>query len=78
MIVLFDSQTGAELGAITTQQLAFLTSQLEEESAEDQDYYINLPTVDLFTRRGADPALVDLLRQALGSREEMEIRWEVR
>jgi processive 1,2-diacylglycerol beta-glucosyltransferase len=78
MIVLFDNQTGAELGALTPDQFAFLTAQLEEESAEDQDYYINQATVDLLAGQGADPALVALLRQALGSREEMEIRWEER
>lgn len=78
MIVLFDNQTGAELGAITPDQLASLTAHLEEESAEDRDYYINQATVDLLAAQGADADLVALLRQALGSREEMEIRWEER
>jgi processive 1,2-diacylglycerol beta-glucosyltransferase len=31
--------------------------------------------VDGFEEEGADPALVALLRKALGEREEMEIRW---
>jgi hypothetical protein len=30
----------------------------------------------MFEQRGADPALVALLRQALGDREDMDIRWE--
>jgi hypothetical protein len=34
--------------------------------------------VDLLAGKDADPALVALLRQALGSREEMDIRWEER
>jgi hypothetical protein len=30
----------------------------------------------MFERDGADPALLTLLRGALGTREEMEIRWD--
>lgn len=75
MIRLYDNENGAELGAITEAQLRFLQSDLEEESLEDRDYYINQATVDWFESQNADAALVALLRQALGGREEMEIRW---
>ncbi len=49
--------------------------ELEEESGEDQDYYINETTVDLFEEGGAGKALVKLLRGAFNGRAEMEIRW---
>jgi processive 1,2-diacylglycerol beta-glucosyltransferase len=75
MIQLHDKDTGAPLGSITEAQLQFLIDQLEEESSKDQDYYINETTVDLFEQRGAEPALVRLLRGALKGRSEMEIRW---
>ena len=75
MIHLHDKDTGAPIGTISEAQLEFLIDQLEEESREDQDYYINETTVDLFEQRGADPALVALLRKALAGRTEMEIRW---
>jgi hypothetical protein len=75
MIQLYDKETGASLGAITEEQLQFLADELEEESPQDQDYYINVPTLDAFEEAGADPALVALLRKALGEREEMDIRW---
>ena len=75
MIQLYDKDTGAPLGAITEEHLQFLADQLEEESPEDQDYYINAPTLDAFEEAGADPALLAMLRRALGEREEMEIRW---
>ena len=75
MIQLYDKETGASLGAITEEQLQFLADQLEEESPQDRDYYINEPTLDAFEAAGADPALLALLRKALGEREEMEIRW---
>ena len=76
MIQLFDARSGSHIGDISDDHLAFMRDQLEEEGVEDQDYYINGATLDLFESRGADPALVTLLRQALGSREDMDIRWE--
>ncbi len=75
MIQLFDASTGARVGTITEAQLKFLTGQLEEESGEDQDYYIDTDTLDMFQEKGADAGLVDVLRAALGSHEDMEIRW---
>lgn len=75
MIKLYDVATDAELGTITDAQLTFMVDQLEEESTEDQDYYINADTLDLFEQNGAEPALVDLLRRALGGRAEMDVRW---
>jgi hypothetical protein len=78
MIHLFDDETGAPVGTITEDQLQYLTDQLEQESAEDTDYYIKRDTLDIFEQDGADPALLRVLRTALGTREEMEIRWERR
>jgi hypothetical protein len=75
MIQVHDKETGAHLGEITEQQLKFLIDQLEEEYEEDQDYYINRPTLDMFADRGADPELIAFLKQAMGEREEMEIVW---
>lgn len=75
MIQLHDKDTGAWIGTITEDNLQFLIDQLEEESGEDQDYYINETTLDIFEQGGADKALVSLLRGALNGRTEMEIRW---
>ena len=77
MIKLYDVQNNTEIGEITEAQLAFLIGQLEEESATDTDYYINADTLDYFTQQGADAALISLLRTALGSRADMDIRWTV-
>ena len=75
MIQIVDAQSGSPLGTLTPEQLAFLKDQLEEESADDRDYYLNQATLDLFAEAGADEQLLALLRGALGDREEMEIRW---
>jgi len=78
MIHLFDDETGAPVGTITEDQLQYLIDQLEEESSGDTDYYINRDTLDIFEQNGADPGLLGVLRAALGTREDMEIRWERR
>ena len=76
MIHLYDKVTQKSLGYITEPQLQFLIDHLEEESSDDQDYYINRVTLEMFVQAGADLGLVDLLGHALGDRSEMEIRWE--
>ncbi|HUP42013.1 MAG TPA: galactosyldiacylglycerol synthase [Thermoanaerobaculia bacterium] len=76
MVRLFDSETGAELGTIGDEQLRFLEDHLEEESADDRDYYFNRTMIDVLEEKGGDPELVVLLRRALGEREGVEIRWQ--
>ena len=75
MIQLHEKETGVFLGTITDAQLQFLIDQLEEESTDDMDYYIDQATLDLFEEMGAEAALLTLLRQALGTREGIEIVW---
>ena len=77
MIKLVDMQNSAEIGEITQAQLNFLIGQMEEESATDRDYYISVDTLDYFAQQGADAALIALLRNALGSRNDMDIRWVI-
>jgi processive 1,2-diacylglycerol beta-glucosyltransferase len=75
MIKLYEKPTGRFLGTITAAQLQWLIDQLEEESTEDTDYYLNQATLDMFEDAGIDSSLLAMLRQALGTREEMEIQW---
>lgn len=76
MIQLYNNETDAFIGTISEEQLRMLVADLEEEDPEDQDYYINEPTLAWMEGQGADPALVGMLRQVLGDREGVEIRWE--
>ena len=75
MVELRDKETGRVLGSITEDQFKFLAQELEEESGTDTDYYINTATLDMFAEKTADVQLLSLLREALGSRDEMEIEW---
>jgi processive 1,2-diacylglycerol beta-glucosyltransferase len=78
MIHLCDQDTGARVGTITEDQLRFLIHQLQEESPHDTGYYIRGDTLELFEHNEADPAFLAVLRTALGTRDDMEIRWERR
>jgi hypothetical protein len=75
MTKLYDKDTGALLGEITDEQLQFLADELEEEGEEDTDYYLNADTVEMLAEAGAPGELLDLLRRAMGSKGEVEIRW---
>ena len=75
MIELKDKDSGQVIGSITDDQLKFLVDQLEEESADDQDYYLNTTTLDMLADKGIDPELLKLLRGALGDRDDMEVEW---
>ena len=72
---IYNSESGDLLGEITETELSSLTNFLEEESAEDRDYYITADTIDYLATNGADAALVALLRKAVGDQDGVEIRW---
>ncbi|MDD5394166.1 MAG: hypothetical protein PHE17_14230 [Thiothrix sp.] len=76
MITLKNKDTGATIGTLTDAQLQFLIDQLEEESREDTDYWLNRAQIEIFKEQGADPALVAMLEQALGDSDDMEVMWE--
>lgn len=76
MVHIYNDATDEFIGSISEEDFAFMQSDLEEESLEDANYYINQATVDMFEQQGASPALVMLLRAALGDQEDMDIRWE--
>jgi len=74
-IVLRDKDSNRELGTISEAQLQFLRDQLEEETPEDQDYFLTEDTLETFAEAGCDPQLLALLRAAMKGRQELEIRW---
>jgi processive 1,2-diacylglycerol beta-glucosyltransferase len=78
MIDLYNNDTTQLIGSITDADLKVLIDALEEESATDQDYYINAGTIDLLGDGRASDHLLHLLRSALGAKEGVEIRWQRR
>ena len=78
MIELYNNATNQLIGALTEAELQTLIDALEEESQEDQDYYIDAATIDLLADGRATDHLIQLLRTALGEAEGVEIRWQRR
>jgi hypothetical protein len=75
MALLFDADSGDHIGEISSSQLDFLISQMEEEHPDDQDYYLNADLLETWREQGADPALIDVLSKSMVGRVEMSIRW---
>ena len=74
-IRLYNKDTSALLGEITPEQLQTLKDLLEEESAEDRDYYVDLDTLEVMAEEGADEKLLALIRPHIGEDEGIEIEW---
>ena len=77
MVDLFNVETNQLLGTVTDADLQALADALEEESSDDNDYFINADTVDLLDGQ-ASSTLIELLRAAVGTGDGVEIRWERR
>ena len=75
MIILHDKNTQELIGEINEDQLQFLIDELVEEDSADQDYYINRDQLDQFEEKGGDKTLIQMLRDALGTRDDMDIIW---
>jgi len=78
MIDVYNNDTNELIGAITEADLKVLIDHLEEESSEDQDYYIDRATLDVIGDGEATEHLMKVLRKALGTAESVEIRWQRR
>ena len=78
MIDLYNVATHQLIGSITDADLQVLVDALEEESLQDQDYYIDQATIDVVADGKATEHLVALLRKALGAGEGVDIRWQRR
>ena len=72
---IYDEDSGELVGELTADQLQFLRDHLEEESLDDQDYFINEDTIALLSEAGAAPDLVALLQAAISKKGEIELRW---
>jgi len=74
-IGLYDKESGQQFMAITPAQLTQLQDAMEEEFAEDQDYYITADTLAYLAERGVAPEVVEGLRAALGTRDGFDMLW---
>ncbi len=76
MFKLYDKETGKYLGQISDDEVQFLRDYMEEESMTDVDYYINKTIFNLLKEKGMSQNLAKLIQQAMGNKDEIEIRYE--
>ena len=75
MINLHDKNTQKLIGEINEKQLQILIDELVEEDSADQDYYINRDQLDQLEKKGGDETLIQMLRDAMGTKDDMDIIW---
>lgn len=73
---LYNIETGELLGTVSEADVQKLVAKLEEEHSADNDYFIDQATVDILEEAGASSALIAMLRQAVGTSEGIEVRYE--
>lgn len=74
MIKVYDNATGRLVGKINEEQHEFLMEMLEEESTVDDNYFLDSATLDYLAESGADEELIEMLTEALGGSDGIEIR----
>ena len=75
MYHLYNDKTGELIGTLSQAQLEYLQSRMEEESLEDKDYSITPMEIAYFESDSADSELLKMLREAIGDKNEVIIRW---
>jgi hypothetical protein len=73
---LYDLSNNQLLGHVSQADIDLLVAQMEEESSQDQDYYVDNDTFLRLTDSGASSTLLDAIKMALDLRGECDIRWE--
>lgn len=73
---LYNIESGELLGTVSEADVQKLVEKLEEEHSADNDYFIDQATVDILEEAGASSALIAMLRQAVGTSEGIEVRYE--
>ena len=63
------------IGTLTDEQLDELIELLEEEGAEDHDYYIDKDVLAFMEEEGADEELLAMLRPHITDEEGIEVEW---
>ncbi len=74
-MVTLSLKDGGVLGSISDEDFQILADYLEEESEADVDYYIGPDTIVMLEDDGASPALLALLKEAVGDSEGADVVW---
>ena len=76
MTALYLKPGNQKLVELIDNDLLAMQNVMEEESSKDQDYFIDLSTVDMIKNAGATEGLVDALTKAIGESEGIDVEWK--
>lgn len=63
------------LAQIDDADLAVMINVMEEESSTDQDYFVDISTVQLLKNAGASESLIAVLSTAIGTSDGIDVIW---
>ncbi|MGH8105856.1 MAG: hypothetical protein ACREO1_09975 [Arenimonas sp.] len=76
MTALYLKPGNQKLVELIDNDLLCMQNVMEEESSKDQDYFIDLATVDMLKNAGASEGLVNVLTKAIGESEGIDVEWK--
>jgi hypothetical protein len=76
MVKIFELDTNRFLLELSDDEFSLLAEELEEESLDDDDYYLHISEIEFMEERGNNPELVAKLRTLFEGREDLEIRFQ--
>ncbi len=77
MIELFNKETGERIGELTETQFDLLMDNIENEYLEEVDYVIDKNVINLLKERKCDAKIVEILKTALGRKEQIVIAYHI-
>jgi len=75
MATLYLKSSKQLLFELSDSDLQSLQNTMEEESSKDQDYFIDLNTVEMIMNSGASEGLVNALNKAIGESDGVDVEW---
>lgn len=76
MTALYLKPGNEKLIDLDSSDLQYMQNVMEEESSKDQDYFIDLSTVEIIREAGASENLVNALTKAIGESEGIDVEWK--
>lgn len=74
-IRIIEKESGRTIGEASEEDLSILIGHMEEEHSTDQDYYVEHLAIEQLELLGASNHFVQLLKDAVGSSEGVDIVW---
>jgi hypothetical protein len=75
MPALYLKDTNRLLAQLDAADLAHMVAVMEEESSTDQDYFIDLATLNLLKAAGLSAALITVLESAIADSDGVDVIW---